>query len=73
MKTRLLLFIALSNSITVIVVSFFKMQSRYDQPGHAAIFHKKNGMMESVEVGVRNGKIGGRCDMCTEGVLCSSV
>lgn len=30
-------------------------------------------MMESVALGVRNGKIGGRCDMCTEGVLCSSV
>lgn len=23
-------------------------------------------MMESVEVGVRNGRIGGRCEMCTE-------
>lgn len=31
-----------------------------------AIFHKKNGMMESVEVGVRNGKIGGRCEMLND-------
>lgn len=60
--------------------SSIKLDNRYhrvifqnEEASVVAIFHKKCGMMEDVEVGVRNGRMGERCEMGTEGAFLFSV
>lgn len=49
------------------------MESQCDLPSVVPIFHRKDAMMESVEVAVRKRKIWGRCEMCIKGVFFSYV